>query len=164
MTCIACNISTTATKGGFAAGARCTSIVAHMGVTIGRSVGAASAKSHEQCVEEIDLISEAAMRILPEIILLCHGGPIAAPDDAQFMLCACRNCHGFHGASSMARLPVEIALTEQARKFESIRILVDVRRPNADPAYAPARPTVSWHSSSSNDKVIEAPAISSEVT
>ena len=61
-------------------------IVAHMGVTVGGSIGAASAKSREQCVEEIDRIAEAAMRVRPEIIVLCHGGPIAAPGDAEFML------------------------------------------------------------------------------
>ena len=95
-------------------------IVAHMGVTFGGSVGAATTKSRERCVEEIDRIAEAAMRIRPEIIVLCHGGPIATPDDAQFVLRACRHCHGFYGASSMERLPVEVALTEQARKFKGI--------------------------------------------
>src|SRR5271167_4662420 len=95
-------------------------IVAHMGVTVGGSVGAASAKSREQCVEEIDRIAEAALRIRPEILVLCHGGPIATPDDAEFMLQACRHCHGFYGASSMERLPVEVALTEQARSFKRI--------------------------------------------
>jgi predicted TIM-barrel enzyme len=95
-------------------------IVAHMGVTVGGSVGASSAKSREQCVEEIDRIAEAVLRIRPEILLLCHGGPIATPDDAEFMLRACRCCHGFYGASSMERLPVETALTEHARKFKRI--------------------------------------------
>ncbi len=95
-------------------------VVAHMGVTVGGSVGAASAKSREQCVDEIDRIAEAAMRARPEIIVLCHGGPIATPEDAEFMLRTCRHCHGFYGASSMERLPVEIALTEQARKFKSM--------------------------------------------
>jgi predicted TIM-barrel enzyme len=95
-------------------------IVAHMGVTVGGSVGATSAKSLDQCVVEIDRIAEAAMRKRPEIIVLCHGGPIAAPEDAELILRACRSCHGFYGASSMERLPVEIALTEQARKFKRI--------------------------------------------
>ena len=95
-------------------------IVAHMGVTVGGSIGAASAKSRAQCVEEIDGIAEAAMRVRADIVVLCHGGPIATPDDAQMMLRACRRCHGFYGASSMERLPVEIALTEQARKFKAI--------------------------------------------
>ncbi len=95
-------------------------IVAHMGVTVGGSIGAASAKSREQCVDEIDRIADAALRIRGDVIVLCHGGPIATPDDAQFMLRACRSCHGFYGASSMERLPVEVALTEQARKFKQI--------------------------------------------
>ena len=82
--------------------------------------GAGSAKSREQCVVEIDRIAEAALRIRPEILVLCHGGPIATPDDAEFMLRACRCCHGFYGASSMERLPVETALTEHARRFKRI--------------------------------------------
>ena len=80
-------------------------IVAHMGVTVGGSVGASSAKSREQCVAEIDRIAEAALRIRPEILVLCHGGLIATPDDAEFMLQVCRYCHGFYGASSMERPP-----------------------------------------------------------
>jgi predicted TIM-barrel enzyme len=95
-------------------------IVAHMGVTVGGSIGASSAKSFAQCVAEIDGIADAAMRVRSDIIVLCHGGPIATPDDAQATLRACRHCHGFYGASSMERLPVEIALTEQARKFKAI--------------------------------------------
>jgi predicted TIM-barrel enzyme len=95
-------------------------IVAHMGVTVGGSVGAGSAKSREQCVVEIDRIAEAALRIRPEILVLCHGGPIATPDDAEYMLRACRCCHGFYGASSLERLPVETALTEHARRFKRI--------------------------------------------
>ncbi len=95
-------------------------LVAHMGVTVGGSVGATSAISRAQCVDEVDRIAEAAMRVRPEIIVLCHGGPIATPEDAEFMLRNCRHCHGFYGASSMERLPVEIALTEQARKFKAI--------------------------------------------
>jgi predicted TIM-barrel enzyme len=95
-------------------------IVAHMGVTVGGSVGAASAKSLEQCVVEVDRIADAAMRTRPDVIVLCHGGRIATPEDAEFMLRSCAHCHGFYGASSMERLPVEIALTEQARKFKAI--------------------------------------------
>jgi predicted TIM-barrel enzyme len=95
-------------------------IVAHMGVTVGGSIGAASAKSREQCVDEIDRVADAALKARGDVIVLCHGGPIATPDDAQFMLRACRRCHGFYGASSLERLPVEVALTEQARKFKQI--------------------------------------------
>jgi predicted TIM-barrel enzyme len=60
------------------------------------------------------------MRVRGDIIVLCHGGPIALPQDAEFILQRCRNCHGFYGASSMERLPVEAALTEQTRSFKQI--------------------------------------------
>ena len=96
-------------------------IVAHMGVTVGGAVGAASAKSLDLCVTEIDAIAEAAMGVRKDIIVLCHGGPIALPADAQYVLKHCRNCHGFYGASSMERLPVEIAIAEQTRSFKSMR-------------------------------------------
>ena len=96
-------------------------IVAHMGVTTGGSIGATSAKSLAGCVKEIDAIAEAALAVRRDVIILCHGGPIAMPDDAEYILKHCRNCHGFYGASSMERLPVEIALTEQTRKFKGIR-------------------------------------------
>ena len=96
-------------------------VVAHMGVTVGGAVGAASAKSLDLCVTEIDAIAEAAMGVRKDIIVLCHGGPIALPADAQYVLKHCRNCHGFYGASSMERLPVEIAIAEQTRSFKSIR-------------------------------------------
>jgi predicted TIM-barrel enzyme len=90
-------------------------------VTVGGSIGASSGRSLDACVPLIAAIAEAAMRIRKNVIVLCHGGPIALPDDAAFILANCRNCHGFYGASSMERLPVEIALTEQTRKFKSIR-------------------------------------------
>ena len=95
-------------------------IVAHMGVTTGGSIGATSAKTLKDCVTEIDAIAEAAFRVRQDVIVLCHGGPIAMPDDAEFVLKECRACHGFYGASSMERLPVETALTEQTRKFKGI--------------------------------------------
>jgi predicted TIM-barrel enzyme len=95
-------------------------IVAHMGVTVGGSIGASSAKMLDSCVGEIDEIAAAAMRVRGDIIVLCHGGPIALPQDAEFILQRCRNCHGFYGASSMERLPVEAALTEQTRSFKQI--------------------------------------------
>ncbi len=95
-------------------------IVAHMGVTTGGSIGATSAKTLESCVAEIDSIAQAAMRVRADVIVLCHGGPIAMPADAEFVLRNCRDCHGFYGASSMERLPVETALTEQTRAFKSI--------------------------------------------
>ncbi len=95
-------------------------IVAHMGVTVGGSIGATSGKALAACVGEIDAIADAALRVRKDVIVLCHGGPIAMPADAEFVLQSCRHCHGFYGASSMERLPVETALTEQTRKFKSI--------------------------------------------
>ena len=96
-------------------------VVAHMGVTVGGSIGASSAKSLDTCVQEIDAIAQAAMRIRKDVIVLCHGGPIASPQDADYILKRTKNCHGFYGASSMERLPTEVALTEQTRKFKNIK-------------------------------------------
>ena len=95
-------------------------VVAHMGVTIGGSIGATSAKTLEESVTEVDRIAEAALKVRHDVIVLCHGGPIAMPADAEFVLSRCDNCHGFYGASSMERLPVESALTEQTRAFKAI--------------------------------------------
>jgi predicted TIM-barrel enzyme len=96
-------------------------IVAHMGVTVGGSIGASSAKSLDLCVREIDAIAESAMKVRKDVIVLCHGGPIALPADADFILKHANACHGFYGASSMERLPTEIALTEQTRSFKAIQ-------------------------------------------
>lgn len=96
-------------------------IVAHMGVTVGGAIGATSAKTLDQSIVEIDAMAEAAMKIRKDIIVLCHGGPIAMPHDAEYILKRTKNCHGFYGASSMERLPVEAALTEQTRNFKSIK-------------------------------------------
>jgi predicted TIM-barrel enzyme len=95
-------------------------IVAHMGVTTGGSIGATSAKTLDSCVGEIDAIAEAARSVRGDVIVLCHGGPIAMPDDADYVLKHAKACHGFYGASSMERLPVEGALAEQTRKFKAI--------------------------------------------
>jgi quercetin dioxygenase-like cupin family protein len=95
-------------------------VVAHMGVTTGGSIGATSAKTLAECVVEIDRMAEAARRIRTDVIVLCHGGPIAMPADAEFVLQNCSGCHGFYGASSMERLPVEAAVTEQTRRFKSL--------------------------------------------
>jgi len=96
-------------------------VVAHMGVTVGGSVGAASAKSLDVCVKEIDAIAQAALSVRKDIIVLCRGGPIAQPADASYILKHAKICHGFYGASSMERLPTELALTEQTRTFKAIR-------------------------------------------
>jgi predicted TIM-barrel enzyme len=97
-------------------------IVAHMGVTVGGAIGATSGKSLEACVGEIDAIAEAAFAVRRDVIVLCHGGPIAMPDDAAFILERCGGVHGFYGASSMERLPVEAALTEQTKRFKALTV------------------------------------------
>ena len=95
-------------------------IVAHMGVTTGGSIGATSAKTLDQCVGEIDAISAAARKVRPDIILLCHGGPISMPEDAAYVLAHADRMHGFYGASSAERLPAERAIADQIRAFKSI--------------------------------------------
>ena len=96
-------------------------IVAHMGVTVGGAIGASSAKSLKTCVKEIDAIAKAAVKVRKDVIVICHGGPIAQPEDANYILQHAEHCHGFYGASSMERLPTEVALTEQTRKFKAIQ-------------------------------------------
>jgi predicted TIM-barrel enzyme len=95
-------------------------IVCHMGLTTGGAIGAGTALSLADCVPRINAWAAAAKDRRKDIIVLCHGGPIATPEDARFILGACPDCHGFYGASSMERLPTEIALTEQTRKFKEI--------------------------------------------
>jgi predicted TIM-barrel enzyme len=97
-------------------------IVAHMGVTTGGAIGAKSAKSLDDCAAEIDAIAAAARTVRNDIIVLCHGGPIAMPDDAKYILDRCPGCHGFYGASSMERLPVEKAIRGQVEDFKALRL------------------------------------------
>ena len=96
-------------------------IVPHMGLTTGGAIGAETAVTLESCVPLINSWAAAAKRVNPDVIVLCHGGPISQPEDATFILKNCPECHGFYGASSMERLPVETALTEQTRKFKAVR-------------------------------------------
>jgi len=96
-------------------------LVAHMGLTTSGSIGAKTAKSLEQCVPLIDGIVKAGKDIREDVIVLCHGGPIAAPDDAAFILKRCSRVDGFYGASSMERLPTERAIKEQTQAFTRIR-------------------------------------------
>ncbi len=95
-------------------------VVAHMGVTTGGAIGALAAKSLDRCVAEIDAIAAAARAVRPDVIVLCHGGPIAMPDDARYVLARVAGCHGFYGASSMERLPVEAAIKAQVEAFKSL--------------------------------------------
>ena len=96
-------------------------IVAHMGLTTSGSIGAKTALSLEECVPKVAAIADAARNVREDVIVLCHGGPIAMPDDAQYILRELDSVDGFYGASSMERLPTEIALTEQVKKFVQIR-------------------------------------------
>jgi predicted TIM-barrel enzyme len=95
-------------------------VVAHMGVTTGGAIGAKVAKSLEQCADEIAAIAAAARSVRSDIIVLCHGGPIAMPADAKFILDKVKGCHGFYGASSMERLPVESAISMQVEDFRGL--------------------------------------------
>lgn len=95
-------------------------LVAHMGLTTGGAIGAETAFTLQDCVAAIDAMAEAALAVRPDIVILCHGGPIATPEDAQYVLRACKTCHGFYGASSMERLPAEQALTAQTRAFKQL--------------------------------------------
>jgi predicted TIM-barrel enzyme len=96
-------------------------IVCHLGLTTGGAIGAETALTLKDCVPRIEAWAAAARSVNRDVIVLCHGGPIARPADARYILKHCRQCHGFYGASSMERLPTEVALTETTRKFKQIR-------------------------------------------
>lgn len=96
-------------------------LVAHMGLTTSGSIGATSGKSLDDCVKLIQEIRDAAIAIKPDIIVLCHGGPIAKPEDAGYVISRTRGVHGFYGASSMERLPVEEAVTNITKTFKNIK-------------------------------------------
>ncbi len=95
-------------------------IVVHLGLTTGGSIGAETALRLADCPTIVDRVAKAALAEKPDAIILVHGGPVAMPEDADFILKKCIHCHGFYGASSMERLPAEIALTEQTRAFKRI--------------------------------------------
>jgi predicted TIM-barrel enzyme len=95
-------------------------IVCHLGLTTGGSIGASTALKLPDCVAPINAWAAAAKAVNPNVIVLCHGGPIATPEDAQFILQQCPTCDGFYGASSMERLPTEVALTQTTRLFTQI--------------------------------------------
>ena len=97
-------------------------IVAHMGLTTSGTIGAETAMSLEAAAERVQNIADAAKSIRDDVLVICHGGPIANPEDARYVLENTRGVDGFYGASSMERLPTEIALTEQVRKFVEIRL------------------------------------------
>ncbi|MCA3263764.1 MAG: phosphoenolpyruvate hydrolase family protein [Telmatospirillum sp.] len=96
-------------------------VVAHLGLTTGGSIGAETALKLADCPKLVDEWAEAAKRVRKDVLVLCHGGPIAMPEDAQYVLRNTKNCHGFYGASSMERLPTEVALVEQTKRFKALR-------------------------------------------
>ena len=96
-------------------------VVCHLGLTTGGSIGAETALKLEDCPALVDAWSEAALKINSDVIVLVHGGPVAMPEDARYVLENTKNCHGFYGASSMERLPTEVALTEQTKAFKALR-------------------------------------------
>ena len=97
-------------------------VVAHMGLTTNGSIGAKTAKTLDDSVRLVSAIVQAAKSARDDVFVLCHGGPIAMPKDAQYILDRVPACDGFYGASSMERLPTEVAITQQTRDFTSLQL------------------------------------------
>ena len=97
-------------------------IVAHVGTTLSGTIGAKDVMSLDEAVTQIKAMLEAAKKTNPDVLVICHGGPIASPDDTQYVLERVPALAGFYGASSMERLPVEIAISENAKRFKSLKI------------------------------------------
>jgi predicted TIM-barrel enzyme len=97
-------------------------LVPHMGLTTKGTIGAATARTLDECVELIQAMHDAAKEVDPDVLVLCHGGPIAEPEDAAYVLERTSGVVGFFGASSMERLPTETAMTENMRRFKSIAV------------------------------------------
>ena len=97
-------------------------LVPHMGLTTKGMIGASTSRSLDDCVGLIQEMHDAARKINPDIIIICHGGPIAEPEDAKYILGRVKGVQGFFGASSMERLPTEIAMTENMKRFKSLTI------------------------------------------
>ena len=96
-------------------------IVCHLGLTTGGAIGAETALPLADCPAKVDAWAEAALRVNKDAVVLVHGGPVAMPDDAAYILKNTRTCHGFYGASSMERLATEVAMTEQTRAFKRMK-------------------------------------------
>jgi len=101
-------------------------VVAHMGLTTKGAIGASTALTLDASVTRIQAIRDAAVSVKPDVIVLCHGGPLAEPEDAQFVLERTHGVAGFFGASSMERLPTEIAITENMRRFKRMQLAAPV--------------------------------------
>ena len=98
-------------------------VVCHLGLTTGGSIGAETALTLEKCPAIVDAWAEAALKINSDILVLVHGGPVSTPSDAGYVLENTQACHGFYGASSLERLPTEVALTEQTRAFKALKTI-----------------------------------------
>jgi predicted TIM-barrel enzyme len=96
-------------------------LVAHMGLTVGGSIGAESALTLDDCVARVNAIAAAGRSVRDDVLVLCHGGPIAMPEDADFILRRC-DIEGFYGASSMERLPTETAIKAQVQDFTKLML------------------------------------------
>jgi predicted TIM-barrel enzyme len=96
-------------------------LVCHFGLTVGGTIGATTATKLEECPALTDAMAQAALAINPQALILVHGGPIAEPEQAEYVLARAKHCDGFYGASSMERLPVERALSAQVAKFKAIK-------------------------------------------
>ena len=97
-------------------------LVPHMGLTTKGTIGAATAKTLDECVELVQAMRDAATAVNPDVLVLCHGGPIAEPEDAAYVLERTSGVVGFFGASSMERLPTETAMTENMRRFKAVPV------------------------------------------
>ncbi|KAI8964614.1 TIM-barrel-protein domain-containing protein [Daldinia sp. FL1419] len=97
-------------------------IVAHMGLTTSKGIGGKTGKSLDESVKLIQDIRDAVVKVKEDVIVLCHGGPIAEPTDAEYVLTRTKGVHGFYGASNMERIPVEVAITDNAKRFKEIHI------------------------------------------
>jgi predicted TIM-barrel enzyme len=104
------------------AGAGADVLVPHMGLTTKGTIGAHTARTLDECVELIQAMRDAATSVNPEVLVLCHGGPIAEPEDAAYVLERTDGVVGFFGASSMERLPTEVAMTENMRRFKALAL------------------------------------------
>jgi len=102
-------------------------LVPHMGLTTGGAIGAETARTLDECVELVQAMRDAAVDVNPDVLVLCHGGPIAEPEDAAYVLERTAGVVGFFGASSMERLPTEVAMTETMRRFKSIEVKGEAR-------------------------------------
>lgn len=97
-------------------------IVAHLGTTVSGAIGAHSVMSLDDGVARIQEMADAAWSVDPDVLVICHGGPVATVEDTRHVLARVKNLAGFYGASSMERLPVEIAITDNVRQFKSLRL------------------------------------------